>query len=393
MIDVDARSREKMWKILCFLDISDTSKSSSSSLVLLHGSCGIAIRICSTSETVLRASIVLCSTCLENSIDYGYQYQCYHPGDYITSGSRSDQKDLLVCLTFVYPIIPEYPIQIWTLQVITMLSIRWTTHMIHIEAPAKIITLIWLHCVPENHNSCTRNAVMCWTTDLLLLKQNMYTSTPPMIFQKSWYWLQPYCMNPHHTICCIQNVLPEEVPRWHISNKRNLEQITNSRTLPHPHPSWWWQQLHPINCIPSIFEPTTSNFKYSLPVVIEPKSENASSALAYLDGDFFLQGTAAKESLSQMVSVLLYPRWLLVVSMMQSISLLTSLCNTGCQPWKIPPLAHDCWRMAIVIVIVAVVWNVCVVVINMKVELTVWLCLCWGAVSLLAASLYVWIKR
>ena len=32
--------------------------------------------------------------------------------------------------------------------------------MIHIEAPAKIITLIWLHCVPENHNSCTRNAVM-----------------------------------------------------------------------------------------------------------------------------------------------------------------------------------------------------------------------------------------
>ena len=160
MIDVDAISREKMWKILCFLDISDTSKSSSSSLVLLHGSCGIAIRICSTSETVLRASIVLCSTCLENSIDYGYQYQCYHPGDYITSGSRSDQKDLLVCLTFVYPIIPEYPIQIWTLQVITMLSIRWTTHMIHIEAPAKIITLIWLHCVPENHNSCTRNAVM-----------------------------------------------------------------------------------------------------------------------------------------------------------------------------------------------------------------------------------------
>ena len=54
------RSREKMWKILWFLDISDTSKSSSSSLVLSFMVHGIAIRICSTSEKQSLLEHLLC---------------------------------------------------------------------------------------------------------------------------------------------------------------------------------------------------------------------------------------------------------------------------------------------------------------------------------------------
>ena len=125
----------------------------------------------------------------------------------------------------------------------------------------------------------------CWNKICIPLHPQWYFKNHD-IDSNHTAWTHKWKFLKYHTICCIQNVLPEEVPTWHISNKRNLEQITNARALPHPHPSWW-QQLHPINFIPSIFEPITSNFKYSLLVVIEkPKSENASSALAYLDGDF-----------------------------------------------------------------------------------------------------------
>lgn len=151
--------------------------------------------------------------------------------------------------------------------------------MIHIEAPAKIITLIWLHFVSQKITTAAQGkwwcvepqTCCCWNTICIPLHPQWYLKNHD-IDSNHTAWTHKWKFLKYHTICCIQNVLPEEVPTWHISNKRNLEQITNSRTLPHPHPSWW-QQLHPINCIPSIFEPITSNFKYSLLVVIENPSQ------------------------------------------------------------------------------------------------------------------------
>ena len=223
-----------------------------SSFVMVHG---MTITSCSTSETpVFRASTVLCSTCLENSIDWWYQYQCYHPGDYITSG-RSDPKDLL-CLTFAYPIMLEYWIQIWTLWVITMIHHMNNTWFMLKHLPKLSHTADMASLCHKNHNSRTRR-----NGDVLNHRPVVETiCIPPLhpqwtlnhnIGSNHTTWTHKWNFLRYHHLFCIQNVPPAERYRhaWHISNKRHLEQITKS-TLPHapltvttttPNP------LHPLN--------------------------------------------------------------------------------------------------------------------------------------------------
>ena len=80
---------------------------------------------------------------------------------------------------FAYPsIILEYPIQIWTLQVITMISIRWTTHDSHWSTCQNYHADMASFCVPENHNSCTRNGDVLNHRPAVVETKYVYLYTP-----------------------------------------------------------------------------------------------------------------------------------------------------------------------------------------------------------------------
>ena len=187
MIVVEDRSREDAEDTVCFLAGHQWGYQQIIIIIIIipcpllcHGVHGITITSCSTSETpVLRASTVLCSTCLENSIDWWwYQYQCYHIQEIISL--QVDLRTPRIYYAWLLHIQSCWNIQFkyehyeeWS-----QWSIRWTTHDSHWSTCQKGLTLIWLHCVTKITTVAQGGMVMCWTTDLLL-KQYVYLLCTP----------------------------------------------------------------------------------------------------------------------------------------------------------------------------------------------------------------------